>query len=352
MKKQRSILAIFIAVVMAACAVLPGCDILRELPPGPSEDLSPPVQASAADPEPEEAAPSEEPPGPSAWELRFETWPMEFGFANDEGSRLIRPFYEYAVSDEPAPVATEVELADDVLEEEEYDPDVAAELRDATGFDPDRFSLAVGRYSEIWPIYFSKWQDESQGNNGRETAYNFKNLPGFVYGQKEWKLSNNKTYLMTGMDTLIDSMLAVSAPGWRGNTPAMDEETVASIEEYTGRGVVWAKTLALTTVGEGLIGVVLFERQGNDMLFSIVYMDDKKTLFWDNHAEYDETSTWRADAGEEPGDFEILLLSKFEEGLLLVLTWAAPEGEAILVLYEEDGAFMQREVGSSRYWGA
>jgi len=329
---------------------LPGCDILNELPPGPTENMSPPVQASAQEPEPEEPA-KPEPAGPSAWELRFETWPMEFGFANDEGSKLIRTFYEYAGSDEPVEVIAEVELAEDAIEEE-FDPDVAAELRDATGFDPDRFSLAVGRYSDIWPIYFSRWQDESRGNNGRETAYNFNNLPGFVYGQKEWNLSNNKTYLMTGMDTLIDSMVAISAPGWRGNTPPMAEETVESIKEYKEREVVWAKTLAVTMVGEGLIGVVLFEQQENDMLFSIVYMDEKKSLFWDNHAEYDESSTWRADAGAEPGDFEVLLLSRFDEGHLLILTWAAAEGETILVLYEDGGSFVQREVGSARYWGA
>jgi len=335
MKKQEITLIALVAGIVIASTAFSGCagGIFEE--PAPVDAIVP----VAEEPEPEEVAPPEPvEPEKSAWEMRFETWPMAFGFANEEGSRLIHPFYDY---DEPDETETENNaVIDSNLYDEEYEPE---NYPAGAGFDPDMFSLAIGTYSEIWPIYFSKWQDETRGNNGRENANNFENLPGFVFAQKEWKLTDNKTYLMTGMDTLIDSMLAIFPPGgWKGNTPAMADETVASIEKYMNRGVVWAKSLAVTMDG-GQVGIVLFERQDNDMLFSIVYMDERKSLFWNNPAEYDETSTWRADAGEEPGRFEPLLLARFQEGLLLILTWRAPEGETVVVLYEEGGRFVQAD---------
>ena len=336
-----------VAIMLMAGTVLSGCSgwIFDEPPPSAEAEAEEPV---ALEPEPEEAAPPvAEGPYRSPWELRFESWPMAFGFSNDEGSKVIHVFYDFTEEEEDEAEAGDEAGGDvdiDVIDEEglyaeHFEP---GNYYANTGFDPDRFSLAVGAYSEIWPIYFSKWQDESPANNGRDNSGNFDKLPGFVFAQKAWKLSRNKTYLLTDMDTLIDSMLAIFPPGWKGNTPPMAEETVASIEDYMDRGVVWAKTLAVTMDG-GLIGLVLYERQGNDMLFSIVYMDDNKTLFWNNPAEYDETSTWRVDAGEEPGSFEPLLLARFDEGLMLILTWRAPEGENVVVLYEDYGAFVQSQ---------
>jgi len=155
---------------------------------------------------------------------------------------------------------------------------------------------------------------------------------------------------MTDMGPLLDAIIAIAPPGWRGNTPAMADETIESIEKYKERGIVWAKTLAYTKVGDGQIGLVLYERQGSDMLFSIVYMDDTITLFWDNPATYDENSTWRTDAGEEPGTFEPLIMARFEEGLLFILTWSAPEGELSIILYEDNGVLKEAEgLSFSRY---
>jgi len=345
------LLTAFMALTIVAFS---GCDILnnRVLQEGVfiDEDEEEPTPAAVATP-----TESEE-PEQNAWELRFKTWPIAFGFANDEGSRLIHVFYDYSdpdavVVDETSPEANEGEHPAEAVEVEN-DDDIK-NYYEETGFDTDAFSLAVGLYGEIWPISFAFWQEERAANNGRDNAYNFTNLPGFVYAQKQWKLTKNRTYLMTDMGPLLDSIIAISPVGWVGNTPDLADETIESIEQHRERGIEWTKTLGVTMVGEGLIGLVLFERQGNDMLFSIVYMDEEKTLFWDCPAEYDETSTWRVDAGEEPGDFMPLLLARFDEGLMLVLTWSAPEGEIILILYEEDGAFVQREdIQYSRYWGS
>jgi len=346
MTKNRKIISIIIAALMTLTpALFSGCDILNNsvIQDGvfveETEDASRPEESG--DPESDE-------PQVNPWQLRFETWPLAFGFANDEGSMLIHVFYDFSDPDadqDNNPAGSESENSGELYGDdydEFYDDNYESFNYFAqTGFDTDAFTLAVGPYGQLWPIYFSHWQQEKWGNNGRENAYNFSNLPGFIFGQKDWKLSKNQTYLITDMGPLLDAVVAITPSGWRGNYPPLDEETVASIEDYKERKIEWTQTLGLTQVGDGLIGLVLFEQQGSDMLFSIVYMDGEKTLFWDRPATYNEESTWRVGQGAEPGRFEPLLLARFEEGLILILTWSASESEISIVLYEEDGVFKQ-----------
>jgi len=356
--KKHKIISITLSMLMILTAtMLSGCEILNELPPAPADDYEYIAEEPVSEPELDYAVQQEpEVPELSAWERRLASWPMAFGFANEEGSKLILVNYDFIdlMEANEAPVI-QIE-AEEPEEEEDSDymlaPADKPEFLIEAGFDPDTFSLAIGPYSDIKPITFRSWQRETAQNNNRDNVYNFKNLPGFVYAQKEWALSRNKTYVLTNMGPLVESTLVLGAPGWKGNTPPMAEETLNAIERQKNRSVVWGKTLATTKVGGGEIGVVLFERQGNDMLFSIAYIDDNKTLFWDCPAQYDASSTWRVDAGEEPGVFEPMFLARFDEGLLLMLTWGSAEGETILLLREEDGAFVQTEIDFARYWGA
>jgi len=345
LKNKKIISIILMAFVTMTLALFSGCDIINDsiFQDGvfvEEEEAEPESQATEA--------PGEDEPQVDPWQLRFDTWPLAFGFANDEGSKLIHVFYDFSDPDaDPGgdPAGTDAgetpELYGDDYDEDFDDNYEPNNYFAQTGFDPDMFSLAVGPYGQLWPIYFSNWQEGRLPSGSRENAYNFANLPGFVFGQKDWKLSKNQTYLLTDMGPLLDSIVAITPSGWRGNFPPLAEETVASIEKYKERKIEWTQTLGLTHVGDGLIGLVLYERQGTDMLFSIVYMDEEKTLFWDNPAVYDEESTWRENNGAEPGRFEPLLLARFEEGLILILTWSAPESEISLVLFERDGAFAQ-----------
>ena len=130
--------------------------------------------------------------------------------------------------------------------------------------------------------------------------------------------------------------------------------TGQSFEDYIyiikNCGVQWAEQLSISEEG-GMVALVLYERQGDDMLFSITYQNGSETLFWDSEAEYDEYSTWRVDMGDEPGLFKPLFLMRLDNGLVLALTWGAPEGESIVILYEDSGRFVERyDYVYGRYW--
>ena len=217
--------------------------------------------------------------------------------------------------------------------------------------DPAQYTLAIGPYGKSLRIGYAGQQDEnSEQNSYRHTEGNFDNLPGNVYNAVNGRLVPGQTYALAVGGQLDKALIALTPPDDRLSQATMDSIAEARIETLKGRGIQWSELLGTTNDG-GQIGLVLFERNNDDMLFSIVYLEGEKTLFWDNPAEYDEYSTWRVDMGDEPGSFEPLFLARLDNGLVLALAWGAPEGESIVVLCEDNGRFIEREDYSYlRYW--
>jgi hypothetical protein len=218
----------------------------------------------------------------------------------------------------------------------------------ADGFDPGMYSLLIGEGSKAIPVTFDAWQEEATQDAGSEDIPYFDRQQGFVYTAKDNRLRKNGTYLLSTPGPLADALVTLTGtPGnpWDQNDIVpMPGETIKKIEALKERGTDETQLLAKTEDG-GMIGLVLFDRLGNEALFSIVYIDETQALFWDNPTEYIDDigdAMWRVDT-VGPGYFDVLFLARVDEGLMLMLNWGAFEGEAIILLYEEDGAFMSSE---------
>jgi hypothetical protein len=253
-------------------------------------------------------------------------FPMAFAFADESGSRLL------------------------IHSSADHDP--------MAGSDPAQYTLAIGPYGKTARISFAGKQNESEANNNRQTSFNFDNLPGYVYNAKGGSLRPNETYCLTREGGLEKALISMIPPfplpdkpdAYYPQNPELDDKTVLRIEALRGRKVKQTEKLA-TAFGGAQIGLVLFERLGDDMLFSIVYIEGtRRMLFWDCPAVYDEISTWRVDMGDEPGSFQIIFLAQLGDRLAMLLEWGAPEGASILLLHEDNGGFKQAESTYSRYW--
>lgn len=129
----------------------------------------------------------------------------------------------------------------------------------------------------------------------------------------------------------------------------VDAETVEKIEAIKN-GKITESSLISETDENAKICLFVFERKAEDMLASIVYVKGDKVIFKDYPAKYNEMSAWRVDAGDQPGLFEVLFLANSDEGLLLGITWAAPEGENVYILKEVNGVFQETDLKAARYW--
>jgi hypothetical protein len=218
---------------------------------------------------------------------------------------------------------------------------------------PQDFNIAVGNNGEIIEIEFVKRQEANDKDNARQTMYNFNNMAGYVYEVKAGELIQNKTYLLSKDTIMIENPLfklksTKDIESESNYYKKVDLETIKKIETIKNRKIIESNLIAETD-DNAKICLFVFERIADDMLASIVYIKGDKVVFKDYPAKYDEMSTWRVDAGDQPGLFEVLFLANSDEGLLLGITWTAPEGENAFVLKEVNGVFQETDLKSGRY---
>jgi hypothetical protein len=207
------------------------------------------------------------------------------------------------------------------------------------------YHTAAGPGGELIPIEYLRDQESTGMGTGRDNADNFSNLPGALYQAKEGSpfLTNQSYFLLP--DSLLSSAVPLLAPD--GDEPPLSQPVLDKASEAKGRAVRWSKKLA-STAGGAEIGVILYERLGDEMLYSIVYAKGGSVLFNDNPAAYDKYSTWHVDAGDEPGFFEAVLLIESEGGVYLALTDASPEGVSLFAL-AQDGPDAMRAAEEETY---
>ena len=213
---------------------------------------------------------------------------------------------------------------------------------------PSKHHVAIRYGKAVAKLTFSKRQEGTADNTGRDTEYNFEHLPGSVFETTEGSLTPGKTHFITDNAFLLHALVPLAVTSPERPSPA-DRKTIQRIEKLKNRKVVESKLLAKTEEAAH-IGLFVFERKEEDMLASLVYVGEDKLIFRDYPATYDETSTWRADGGDEVGQFEVLFLAHVGGKRVLGATWAGPEGENAFVYQEKDGTFEETSLQGYRYW--
>ena len=219
---------------------------------------------------------------------------------------------------------------------------------------PEEFNTAIGNNGEVVRIKYVKRQEANSKDTYRQTSHNFNNMAGYIYEAQDGILVTDKSYLLSkdsviSEDALIKLKSTRNPEAESGYYQKVDAETIGKIETIKDRKIIDSSLIA-ETEDNTKICMVVFERIDNDMLASIVYLKDDKVVFKDYPAEYDEVSTWRVDAGDLPGLFGVQFLANSDEGLLLGLTWAGPEGENIFILKDTNGIFEETGLKADRYW--
>lgn len=219
---------------------------------------------------------------------------------------------------------------------------------------PEELDTAIGNNGEVVRIKYVKRQEANSSDTYRQTSHNFNNMAGYIYEAQDGELVKDKSYLLSKGSVIREDAL-IKLKSTRNPEPEggyyqkAAAETIGTIEAIKGRKVIDSSLIA-ETGDNAKICMVVFERIDNGMLASIVYLKDDKVVFKDYPAEYDELSTWRVDAGDRPGLFGVLFLANSNEGLLLGLTWAGPEGESIFILKDTNGALEETGLKAGRYW--
>ncbi|WP_248758611.1 hypothetical protein [Paenibacillus sp. ATY16] len=215
--------------------------------------------------------------------------------------------------------------------------------------DPEQFVTAVGNGGDRVEIEYVRRQEANDQDTNRQSIDNFNNMAGDIYKIKgEGILMPNKSYLLAKEGVVSQDSLVDITSAEDGQYEQADADTIARVEGLMGRKVTSSSILSESD--QEKVALFVFERDGDDMLASIAYINDDKVLFKDFPATYNESGTWRVDGGDDPGRFEVLFLAHSDEGVLLGIAWAGAEGENLFVLQEADGALEDTDLKGGRYW--
>jgi len=137
--------------------------------------------------------------------------------------------------------------------------------------------------------------------------------------------------------------------------PASYEDISKAEALHPGRKIEESQLLAASEDG-ARVCMFRYETLEEEGLFSLVCFDGEKALSTDYTTDNvgEDGAYWRADLEvDDIGLLEPVLLCRTREGILLIVTWTAPEGTAQLVLYEKDGALEYLDLGGWLYdtWG-
>lgn len=212
---------------------------------------------------------------------------------------------------------------------------------------PQQLNQAIGMNGSIVKIKHVKHQAKSNGDDGRHTANNFNNLEGELFEViGPAAVPDASYYLMDETKFNTHSLLSIQ--------PVEPQEPAASITDEIlvarNRTIEHSWLLATMDAGQDIF-LVQFERQGDQMLASLVMRDGDKWTYMDYPAAYDASSTWRVDDQGEisPGMFSFLFAAQSDSGIVLAVKWMGAEGENITVLKQSGDRFTEMDISASRY---
>ncbi|MCL6605468.1 MAG: hypothetical protein K6T94_21600 [Paenibacillus sp.] len=211
---------------------------------------------------------------------------------------------------------------------------------------------AIGENGSVLAVKFVKWQKGSEQSNGRDTAQNFVNVPGYLFLLEEGSVVPNQTYYLADQAEFnLKSLLSIQPANENNGSAKVGEGVKAEITAAQQREIEQIWKLADIS-GKGELYLVQFVKQDKDMLFSFVLKEDKRLTFMNYPAVLqDEYSVWRVDDGGKvsPEMFSILFAAETVKGMVLGINWWGAEGVNTFLLEQVGDTFKEMDIEYSRY---
>ena len=212
---------------------------------------------------------------------------------------------------------------------------------------PPQLLFAAHSNGSLCEVSFITSQKSSETHSGRDIPENFAKMSGPVY-----KSATN--CLLSGETTFV-----VSRSFLKSNKPLqikalrrqLDGQAIRRIEAAKGfkTRTHW-KIAEIPKIGD--VALLIFEPRNDTILLTLALISETQLVFQDYPGDVnDESTTWRVDDGGEfdARAFNIIAAFESKEGVTLVTTWSAFEGESASVLLQKGNNFFR--IGDAyRYW--
>lgn len=189
-----------------------------------------------------------------------------------------------------------------------------------------QLNIAVGHKGQRLKIKLKGKQKEAEGNNGRETAYNFDNLRGLIYEVVEGKAVPNETYFIVKDSALTDRMLLELTSIQKEKATTKMKSEITKLKKRAVKNLWPLENIK----GFGKLYLVEFKPKGNNMFASIALKTTEGWVFKDYPAKFKDDSAWRVDDGGviTPDMFTFTFAARTSQGFIIGIQWLGVEGES------------------------
>ncbi|BBH23580.1 hypothetical protein Back11_49250 [Paenibacillus baekrokdamisoli] len=201
---------------------------------------------------------------------------------------------------------------------------------------PAAYTEAYCQPGHVLTISYEKTQKMGADSTGRNTAQNFLQDEGAIFGVNKGRADDNQSCVVAKKGAFQGYTFYTFAP-----SPAkgqLTDKVVKKITKHYQRKVVRQGLIA--KIGkETSIALVEFQPKGKHALASIVLVSPSGILYHDLPGEIDKDhySTWRVDDGGEilPEHFRFMFAAHSKQGYALGLEWFGAEGSSLYVLKQQ-----------------
>ncbi len=212
---------------------------------------------------------------------------------------------------------------------------------------PELLKVALCSGGRRFPVQFGRRQVEREGNNGRQTPYNFDNLAGSVFTILTGRVDPDATCFLATEPLLAGStLLSIAAP--EGSGACLQRGRFATLRD---RPVIHCWPIA-RMAPEKQVALLEFDRRGKDALASLVVVDGTRAMFADYPAEFRGAGQdlWRVDDGGvlSPEGFEIVCALQRGVWYALGIAWHGAEGQSLSLWISEGSERFTKVIND--YW--
>lgn len=188
-------------------------------------------------------------------------------------------------------------------------------------------------------------QTSNENDNNRLNAYNFKNLEGELF-----QVDGQPAPLWEAVLFVPTDFIQARKHLAKTSVRELSRQERVQIEADKGRSL--KKSEHIASFAEGSLYFTEFDKKGDSVLVSVVWIGEEENVYLDFPAEYNEMSTWRVDDGGQ-FDFEyykIIAVFKSDQGIEMVTDWVGAEGSSVNYFLGVNGKF--ESVKSTYFYSA
>lgn len=208
---------------------------------------------------------------------------------------------------------------------------------------PSHVVSALARDGQVVKLRFLKKRPAAEDYNGRQSAYQFENMPGAVYEVVGQAIKKPGSCLLVKPEFLKKNKLLTIS---QTNSPPLESDSAKRVETSLKRTIDQSWVLVLSDEGQ-VVATVLFKKNETGAMAGLALIEKGMVNFHEFQKGHVGSDCWRVDDGGifDGSQIEVLFAYRREGKIGIGYSWRGAEGESLSVIETEGNKFLDVKSG-------